>query len=245
MENQDFWIAVSYFFLTLFWVPAYFFIVRRGFIEKTYGMPIVAMLGNWPWEWIYALNLDSPCPDVWLNCPERALQLGAFASMFLDAFIVYTVFRFGRDKFSNPFIRKYYYPILIFGLIASFAIQYTFVTEVGFPNIHGLQVRGGGTPDFIPGDEGGSYSAYILTFVMGVLFIHMLTERNSLEGQSFMIAMLMLLGNVAGYPVLAILNEMTPLLAVLFYLTLFVNIIYAVMTYQKSKELGINPFKRW
>lgn len=245
MQNQDFWLYVSYFFLALFWLPAYIFIARRGFVEKTYGMPIVAMLGNWPWEWIYGLNLDSPCPLVWANCPERAVQLSGVASMLLDALIVYTVFKYGRDKFSNPFIRKYYYPILIFGLLSSFAIQYTFVTEVGFPNIHRLPVVGGGTPDFLAGDEGGTYSAYILTFVMGILFILMLTERNSLEGQSFIIAMLMLLGNVAGYAGILILNEITPLLAVLFYLTLFVNIIYAVMTYQKSKELGIDPFKRW
>jgi hypothetical protein len=219
-------------------------IARRGFIEKTYGMPIVALLGNWPWEWIYGLNLDSPCPIVWDTCPQRPLQLANFASMFLDAFIVYTVFKYGRDKFSNSFIKKYYYPILIFGLIASFAIQYTFITEVGFPNIHHLPVKGQ-IPLFLPGDEGGSYSAYILTFVMGILFIHMLTERNSLEGQSFIIAMLMMLGNVACYIFLAILNELTPLLAVLFVLTLFVNAIYAVMTYQKSIELGINPFTRW
>jgi hypothetical protein len=245
MANRDFWLYTTYFFLALFWLPAYILIARRGFIEKTYGMPIVALLGNWPWEWIYGLNMDSPCPVVWNTCPQRPLQLANFASMFLDAFIVYTVFKYGRDKFTNPFIKRYYYPILIFGLIASFAIQYTFVTEVGFPNLHHLRVSTGETPAFLAGDEGGSYSAYILTFVMGILFILMLTERNSLEGQSFIIAMLMLLGNVACYAFLAILNEITPLLAVLFVLTLFVNVIYAVMTYRKSIELGINPFRRW
>ena len=244
MENRDFWLYVTYGFLALFWLPAYILIARRGFIDKSYGMPIVALLGNWPWEWIFGLNLDSACPIVWDTCPQRPLQLANFASMFLDAFIVYTIFRYGRVKFSNPFIRKYYYPILIFGLIASFAIQYTFITEVGFPNIHKLTVNGQ-VPLFLAGDEGGSYSAYILTFVMGILFINMLTERNSLEGQSFIIAMAMLLGNVAAYAFLAILNELTPLLTVLFVLTLFVNIIYSIMTYKKSLELGINPFTRW
>lgn len=244
MDNKDFWLYATYGFLALFWLPAYILIARRGFIEKTYGMPIIAMLGNWPWEWIYGLNLDSACPIVWATCPQRALQLANFASMFLDAFIVYTVVKYGRDKFSNLFIRKYYYQILVFGLIASFAIQYTFVTEVGFPNIHHLQVNGQ-VPLFLAGDEGGSYSAYILTFVMGILFITMLTDRNSLEGQSFIIAMLMMLGNVAAYIFILILNEQTAFLNVLFYLTLFVNIIYAVLTYRKSIDLGINPWTRW
>ena len=123
-------------------------------------------------------------------------------------------------------------------------MQYTFITEVGFPNLHKLTV-GGQVPLFLAGDEGGSYSAYILTFVMGILFINMLTERNSLEGQSLIIAIAMMLGNVAAYVFVAILNELTPFLNVLFILTLFVNIIYAVMIYKKSIELGINPWTRW
>lgn len=244
MENRDFWLYLSYGFIALFWLGAYILIVRRGFIEKTYGMPIVAMLGNWPWEWIFGLNLASACPLVWDTCPHRLLQVANFASMFLDAFIVYTIFRFGREKMSNPFIRKYYYPILIFGLIASFAMQYTFITEVGFPNVHRLTVATG-IPTFLGGDEGGSYSGYILSFIMGVLFINMFTERNSLEGQSFIIAVCMMLGNAAAYPFLAILNELTPFLNVLVALALFVNFVYVVMTYRKSLELGINPWTRW
>ncbi len=244
MENPNLWLYVTYGFLALFWLPAYIFIIRRGFLDKSYGMPIVAMLGNWPWEWIFGLNMVSACPLVWDACPARLLQWANFASMFLDGFIVYTIVKFGRDKFSNPFIKKYFYPILIFGLIASFAIQYTFITEVGFPNYNKLSVNGE-IPLFLAGDEGGSYSAYILTFLMGVLFIFMLTERNSLEGQSFWIALTMMLGNVAAFVFLAILNELSPLLNVLFYLTLFVNIVYCVMIYRKSLELGVNPWTRF
>lgn len=244
MENKDFWLYVTYGFLAVFWLPAYGLIIRRGILDKSYGMPIVAMLGNWPWEWIFGLNFVSACPLVWTTCPQKPLQWANFASMFLDAGIVYTVFKYGRNQFSNQFIRKYFYPILIFGLVSSFAIQYTFITEVGYPNIHHLPVHGV-IPNFLAGDEGGSYSAYILTFVMGILFINMLTERNNLEGQSFMIAMLMLLGNVAAYIFIAILNETTPFLNVLFYLTVFVNILYAVMVYKKSIELGLSPWTRW
>jgi len=245
MESRDFWLYVTYFFLALFWLSAYVLVARHGFIEKTYGMPIVAMLGNWPWEWIYGLKLDDPCPIVWNTCPDRPLQFANFASMFLDAFIVYTIFKYGREKMTNPFVRKYYYPILIFGLIASFALQYTFITEVGFPNRHKLTVVGGGKPDFLSGDEGGTYSGYILSFIMGILFIMMLTERNSLEGQSFIIALSMMLGNAAAYPFLAILNELTPFLSVLIGVTLFVNFVYVVMTYRKSIELGVNPWTHW
>lgn len=242
--ERDLWLYVTYGFLAVFWIPAYVLIIRRGIQDHSYGMPIVAMLGNWPWEWIFGLNLASPCPLVWDTCPERPLQVANFLSMFFDAGIVYTIVRFGRGKFSNPFIKKYFYQLLVFGLISSFLIQYTFITEVGFPNIHNLTVDGQ-VPLFLPGDSGGSYSAYILTFVMGILFINMLTERDSLEGQSFIIAMAMLLGNIAAFVFIAILNELTPFLNVLFGLTLFVNIVYAAMVYKKSLELGINPWMRW
>lgn len=244
MENKDVLLYIMYGFLALFWLPAYILIARRGFIEKTFGMPILAMLGNWPWEWIYGLNFDSPCLAVWPDCPERFLQLANFASAFLDAFIVYTVFKYGREKITNPFFKKYFHPILVFGLIASFAIQFTFIREVGFPNLQNLPVHGQ-PQQFFVGDEGGTYSGFILTFIMGVLFIQMLTERNSLEGQSFIIALAMTLGNVAAYVFVLIVETQSPLLDVLFYLTLLVNVVYAVMMYRKSVEQGVNPWTRW
>ena len=246
MEHRDFWLAVIYGIMALFWLPAYILIARRGFIEKTFGMPIVAMLGNWPWEWIYGLKLDSPCLQVWDACRkvEGWLQLANFASACLDTFIVYTVFKFGRDKISNPFFKKYYYPILIFGLIASFAIQVTFIREVGFPNPQHQLVGGQDQPFFI-GDEGGTYSGFILTFIMGILFIQMLTERDSLEGQSFIIALAMTLGNVAAYVFVLAVKTESPFLDALFYCTLIVNVVYTIMTYRKTIELNINPWTRW
>jgi hypothetical protein len=55
----------------------------------------------------------------------------------------------------------------------------------------------------------------------------------------------MLLGNFGALPFIIILNELNPFLIVLISLTLFINAVYAVMTYQKSRELGINPWRRW
>jgi hypothetical protein len=207
-------------------------------------MPIVAMMGNWTWEWIYGLGLDSSCPPVWDACPRGWFQLADFAAAFFDLFIVYTIVRFGRDKMTNPFVRKYFYQTLLFGVGAAFAIQYQFVTKVGFPNAQGLSFQGTISP-FFTGDSGGAYSGFILAFIMGILFIQMLTERNRLEGQSFIIALAMFLGNIASYIFVLLAQTGSELLDVLAYLTLFVNLLYAVMTYRKSIELGINPWARW
>lgn len=235
---------ILYALVALFWLPAYVLIARRGFIEKTYGMPIVAMMGNWTWEWIYGLGLDGSCLAVWKACPGNLIQAANFMSAFLDIFIVYTVFKFGREKVKNPFFQKHFHTVLVLGIAAAFALQWAFVTEVGFPNQHGLPVDGA-VPLYFHGDEGGTYSGFIMTFIMGVLFIQMITERNSLEGQSFIIALFMLMGNVAAYIFVLVIKTDSTLISVLFYLTLIVNLIYAVMTYRKSIELRINPWTRW
>jgi hypothetical protein len=80
---------------------------------------------------------------------------------------------------------------------------------------------------------------------MGVLFIQMLTQRNSLEGQSFIIALAMTLGNVAAYIFVLAVKTQSPFLDALFYSTLIVNVVYVIMTYRKSIELHINPWTRW
>ena len=244
MGNRDLQLYVTFGFVAVFWLLAYVLIVRRGFMEKTYGMPIVAMMGNWTWEWIYGLGLDSSCPPAWDACPEGWFQLADFAAAFFDLFIVYTIFRFGRDKARNPFFRKYYYPVLVFGLVAAFSIQYQFVTIVGFPNSEGLTIQGAINPFFV-GDSGGAYSGFILAFIMAILFIQMLTERDNLEGQSFIIALAMFLGNVASYIFVLIAQSGSALLDVVACLTLFVNLVYVVLTYRKSVELRINPWTRW
>jgi len=245
MRSNDLWLYVSYFFLALFWLPAYFFIIRRGFKDRSYGMPIVAMLGNWPWEWMFGLNIYSACPLAWENCPQLFVQLANLAAALLDSLIVYTILRFGREQFKHKaHIYKYFYPLFIFGLVSSAAIQYTFIGEIGFPNVYGL-AQNGQVPPFLAGDEGGSYSAYVLTFLMGILFILMLWERGNLEGQSFWIALTMTLGNVAAFVFLLLVGPASGLLWVLFILTVVVNVVYMVMTYQKSLELGFNPWTRF
>jgi len=242
--GKDNALFATYGVVTIFWLLAYVLIVRRGFMEKTFGMPIVAMMGNWTWEWIFGLGFDSSCPPVWNTCPRFWFHLGDFLAAFFDLFIVYTVFKFGRSKISNPFVRKYYYPILVFGIVSAFAIQYPFVTEMGLPNAHLLTV-GGQTVAYLPGDKGGAYSGFILAFIMSILFIQMITERNSLEGQSFIIALSMLLGNIASLVFVLIVGTTSPLLNVVACLTLFVNLVYVILAYQKSIELQINPWTRW
>lgn len=55
----------------------------------------------------------------------------------------------------------------------------------------------------------------------------------------------MLLGNLASFIFVLIAEIDSLFMDVIAILTLFLNLVYVVMTYQKSIELGINPWKRW
>nr|WP_222707310.1 hypothetical protein [Pontibacter qinzhouensis] len=39
----------------VFWTLAYLLLLRRGYIDKSYGMPMVALCANISWEFIFGL----------------------------------------------------------------------------------------------------------------------------------------------------------------------------------------------
>jgi hypothetical protein len=39
-----------------FWALAYVLIIRRGFLDETYGMPFVALCANVSWEFIFSFR---------------------------------------------------------------------------------------------------------------------------------------------------------------------------------------------
>ena len=75
-----------------FWALAYVLIIRRGFLDATYGMPLVALCANVSWEFIFSfvhphgpvqrpvnivwflLDLDHPAPAAEVR-PTRVRRL--------------------------------------------------------------------------------------------------------------------------------------------------------------------------
>jgi hypothetical protein len=49
------------------WAVAYVLIIRRGFLDKTYGVPMVALAGNIVWEFLFAFCIRAPgeSMDMW------------------------------------------------------------------------------------------------------------------------------------------------------------------------------------
>src|SRR5690606_39450863 len=69
-----FWLLATAMGSGLFWLLAYLFIIYRGFKDLTYGMPIVAFVGNIAWEFIYGLGLEPVCPLTWADRKSTRLN---------------------------------------------------------------------------------------------------------------------------------------------------------------------------
>jgi hypothetical protein len=93
----------------LFWSATYILIIRRGFKEKTFGMPMVALCANISWEAIFAFFMPHDAPQLYVN----------YIWFSLDAVIVFQFLKYGKKEFPN--ISKWQF-FAIFGLGISIAI---------------------------------------------------------------------------------------------------------------------------
>ena len=86
-----------------FWTLTYILIIRRGFIDETYGMPLVALCANISWEFIFSFlyphgPVQHPVDIVWFS---------------LDLVILFQLLRYGPREFADLTKRAFY---TMFGL---------------------------------------------------------------------------------------------------------------------------------
>jgi hypothetical protein len=75
----------------LCWTVTYVLIIRRGFLDRTYGMPIVALCANVSWEFVFSVVR-----------PQEGFQtIGYLLWLVFDLVILYTVLRFGPREFEH------------------------------------------------------------------------------------------------------------------------------------------------
>jgi hypothetical protein len=141
---------------SLLWVLAYVLMIKKGFHDQTYGLPLVAIMLNFSWEFIYVFIYP---PDnkavLWL----RVLWL------VVDVFNVGLLVWYGRSVQSVPQIKQHFYSVLVW----TFAFCY-----IGHLVLHH---RLGDTAD----DE----SAYAINFIMSILFVFLFFNRPNQSGLSY------------------------------------------------------------
>lgn len=228
----------------LFWLVAYICIIYRGFKDKSYGMPVVALCGNLAWEIIYGLRLEPVCPLTWTSCPDAVIQGRNAIWLLFDLAILYTVLKYGRHYFSG-FLGKYFTPIVLGGVAVAGMIIYFFVNEYYIRNAWGVSV-GGKIPEFLPlTEQGGSdVTGFALNLIMSILFVFMLERRGSVDGQSFTIAVSKWLGTLAAFGFMFADNIQTPLVNALYGTVFAFDVFYMWLIYRRLRQAGINPFRR-
>ena len=134
-------------------------------------MPFWALALNIAWEFLHAV--------LGFREVGITLQIGInFVWFLLDLGLLYTFFRYGRKYFPPRVNPVWFYCWGIAGLVTSFLLQYTFITEFGLW-------------------MGAIYSAFLQNLLMSILFIVMLIQRGNRDGQSLLIAISKCIGTLA------------------------------------------------
>jgi hypothetical protein len=195
------------------WAVAYFLIIQRGFLDRAYGMPLVALCANVSWEFIFSVV---PYPPN--NPYYRAVHL---VWLFLDLIILFQLLKYGPREFVRLSKGTFY---AMFGL--AFVTSFCTILFV--------------TREFQ--DSDGYYSAFGQNLLMSVLFITMLYSRRSLRGQSLSIALSKMLGtalySLALYldpPDLGPGDSISLLLLFLSVAILLFDLIYVVMVWARRR----------
>lgn len=155
----------------LAWTIVYIDSIRIGMKDKTFAMPFWALALNIAWELLHAV--------FGFREAGLTLQIAINGIWFLfDLGLLYTFFRYGRRYFPKQYHPSWFYAWGIFGLLTAFILQFTFIQEFGLL-------------------MGAVYSAFLQNLLMSILFIVMLGQRNSSEGQTLLIAISKCIGTLA------------------------------------------------
>jgi len=91
------------------WTLVYLLIIRLGFRDKTYGMPITALCANISWEFIFSFMFPHSPPQNYVNV----------VWFVFDLVILFQTLRFGSAAFEP---RQLFYPAFVLGLTVSFGV---------------------------------------------------------------------------------------------------------------------------
>ena len=152
------------------WTVAYVQIVRAGFREKTYGLPLVSIFQNFSWELVFSFQLIAP--------GVLALVWGNRLWFVVDCVIVLQVFLYGKQAQTNPWVRQHFRAIAAAGLVATGIGVYCFAAY--YEDVYGLSL------------------SFLINLLMSVLFIAMLFARPDLKGLPYGAAWAKMVGTLAG-----------------------------------------------
>jgi len=200
---------------TAFWLIAYLIAIVQGFRFKTYGLPMLPICLNFTWEILAS--------TIWI-APVKMWHYGAITWMGMDVLIVYQLFAYGRAQQKIPEIKRWYHLILVCTLIACLAGQFTFAKYFK--------------------DRLGFEDAYLISIVMGVLFIFMFFVRREAGTYSYAIAWTKMIGTgLTSLSMAFVFPKFYPghrtfaFMDLLYVLTFIFDALYVTILWQSRKQL--------
>lgn len=208
----------------LCWAIAYVLIIRQCFRQRTYGLPLVAIVMNFTWEVYYSVFDPPRCDGGGVDWAKVVMILAWVA---LDVFIVWQLFRYGRDEQTIEEIRKYFPFVLVGSLLLAAA------GNLAFAKFHP--------------DAAAPLSGLVINFVMSLLFIFLLFGRPDLRGIGWGASWFRVIGNsVIFFANLFLLQESPPSLRwfvlFLFIGTALFDVIFMVLLYSRRAGAGAGQY---
>ncbi|WP_343613158.1 hypothetical protein [Flavobacterium sp.] len=206
------------------WIVAYILILYKGLRDKTYGMPLVPLVLNFSYEFVYSF-----CHPVnkMFNIPWFLLDLG----------IVYTYFKYGYPYFNKFYLigKKEWYLVSMFTFISGFLI--TFFTNQFFSQ----------NLTTITNDHISVILGFIWVIFIPICMTLMFFQRKSTEGQSFWISFLILAGTFS-YIIQILYSPLfidcvSPFLILLNVISIIMALYHTRLLYKKITKEGLNPWK--
>ena len=226
----------------IFWLLTYIAVIWRGFQDKTFSMPVVALSANASWEAIFSFVYTPP---------SLLLQYSSIAWLTFDLPILYQCFLYGANDFKAPFIKENFRFLLSLSILVSFSILLSLIVD--FKDFRGV------------------YSGFGINFMMSILYINLFIRRDGILGQSLYIALFKWLGTLFAFLSLffpfplsdisdmssmtlqdfwidTLLDQnypLTPLIESLYFFIFIFDIAYNVFVYRRCQVLNLNPWLRF
>lgn len=102
----------------VFWSLTYVLIIRRGIIDRTYGMPLAALCANISWEAIFSFIHPHSPPQLYIN----------YMWFLLDVFIVFQFLKYGKSEFPT-LSNKTLYTVFLLTLVTGFGLVLSITYE--------------------------------------------------------------------------------------------------------------------
>jgi hypothetical protein len=200
----------------ILWAVAYVLIIRRGFLDKTYGMPLPGLALAITWEFIFAVL--RPTPEL----PSFIVP----AWLVIDSCILYQYLRYSpaEQQPAQPFTAAWFYARSAAALAGAFWLQYSFILDAA--------------------DRDGAVSGFAVNLVISLAFIAMLERRRDVRGQSMYIALAKLVGSAVLIPHAYLLHGSLRSLRALMVTTFICDVVYAVLLHRQCRVQGIHPWAR-